>query len=159
MMGMNQIQQNQQSKIFQSNQTNNNITNLEKKLNEQILKNKKLENENIQLINENKKLKSDIENLNRLNQSNQLYMQNNQNNIYEINRLKNELLLKEKELNKIKVKLNETEKKYNMKDIMVINFNSNNLCMSGGQVILRFKTIGENNLKNGTVVTIDSHDE
>ena len=36
---------------------------------------------------------------------------------------------------------------------------SNNLCMSGGQVILRFKTIGENNLKNGTVVTIDSHDE
>ena len=192
-----------------------------KKLEEEITKLKKL---NIQLTNnndktnnelnnlriENQKLKTDNENLkkalanaNQVNQINQMNIQNSQININEINKLRNELILKENEINKIrqellskkneinelKLKSKEKEKKFGLDEIIVIKFVStnqvinyhtvlctkddlfanveekvyqkfadfrktNNTCLGNGNTILKFKTIGENNLQNGDVVQI-----
>ena len=190
---------------------------LEKKLNDEIIKNKKLEEENAKLKklniqlssnkdktnelnslrSENQKLKIDIENLkkaltnanNQLNQINQQNMQSNQNNLNEIYKLKQELILKEKEIKELKIKANDKEKKYGKDEMIVIKFlsmnqvinyhtiictkddifahieeevyqtfpdfkNLNNTCLANGNTILRFKTIGENNLQNGVVVQI-----
>ena len=179
-------------------QNNQNYNDLLQKLNNEKLKNKKLEDEiqrlkiklnelknnNNNLINENNNLKLKLGNSNQLNQMNQF----NQMNINEINNLRQIIIQKDKEINELKLKIpNEYVK---MKNIMVINFlstdqnircgipcladdtiaeveeklyqqfnefrNTNNILLSGGNIILRFKKVRENNIHNGDTILIQS---
>jgi len=179
-------------------QNNQNYNDLLQQLNNEKLKNKKLEDEiqrlknklnelknnNNNLINENNNLKLKLGNSNQLNQMNQF----NQMNINEINNLRQIIIQKDKEINELKLKIpNEYVK---MKNIMVINFlstdqnircgipclandtiaeveeklyqqfnefrNTNNILLSGGNIILRFKKIRENNIHNGDTILIQS---
>ena len=175
-----------------------NYNDLLQQLNNEKLKNKKLEDEiqrlkiklnelknnNNNLINENNNLKLKLGNSNQLNQINQF----NQMNINEINNLRQIIIQKDKEINELKLKIpNEYVK---MKNIMVINFlstdqnircgipclandtiaeveeklyqqfnefrNTNNILLSGGNIILRFKKVRENNIHNGDTILIQS---
>ena len=175
-----------------------NYNDLLQQLNNEKLKNKKLEDEiqrlknklnelknnNNILINENNNLKLKLGNSNQLNQINQF----NQMNINEINNLRQIIIQKDKEINELKLKIpNEYVK---MKNIMVINFlstdqnircgipclandtiaeveeklyqqfnefrNTNNILLSGGNIILRFKKVRENNIHNGDTILIQS---
>jgi len=179
-------------------QNNQNYNDLLQQLNNEKLKNKKLEDEiqrlknklnelknnNNNLINENNNLKLKLGNSNQLNQMNQF----NQMNINEINNLRQIIIQKDKEINELKLKIpNEYVK---MKNIMVINFlstdqnircgipcladdtiaeveeklyqqfnefrNTNNILLSGGNIILRFKKVRENNIHNGDTILIQS---
>ena len=179
-------------------QNNQNYNDLLQQLNNEKLKNKKLEDEiqrlknklnelknnNNILINENNNLKLKLGNSNQLNQINQF----NQMNIKEINNLRQIIIQKDKEINELKLKIpNEYVK---MKNIMVINFlstdqnircgipcladdtiaeveeklyqqfnefrNTNNILLSGGNIILRFKKVRENNIHNGDTILIQS---
>ena len=177
-------------------QNNQNYNDLLQQLNNEKLKNKKLEDEiqrlkiklnelknnNNNLINENNNLKLKLGNSNQLNQMNQF----NQMNINEINNLRQIIIQKDKEINELKLKIpNEYVK---MKNIMVINFlstdqnircgipcladdtiaeveeklyqqfnefrNTNNILLSGGNIILRFKKVRENNIHNGDTIQV-----
>ena len=179
-------------------QNNQNYNDILQQLNNEKLKNKKLEeeiqrlknkinelkNNNNNLINENNNLKQRLGNVNQLNQMNQF----NQMNINEINNLRQIIIQKDKEINELKLKIpNEYVK---MKNIMVINFlstdqnircgipcladdtiaeveeklyqqfnefrNTNNILLSGGNIILRFKKVRENNIHNGDTILIQS---
>ena len=179
-------------------QNNQNYNDLLQQLNNEKLKNKKLEDEiqrlknklnelknnNNILINENNNLKLKLGNSNQLNQINQF----NQMNIKEINNLRQIIIQKDKEINELKSKL--PNNKVYMNDIMVINFlstdqnircgipcladdtiaeveeklyqqfnefrNTNNILLSGGNIILRFKKVRENNIHNGDTILIQS---
>ena len=177
---------------------NQNYYDLIQQLNNEKLKNKKLEdkiqrlkiqlNELNILKNENHNLKQSLANANQFNQMNQLNIQNNLMNINEINNLKQIIIQKDKEINDLKLKIpNEYVK---MKNIMVINFlstdqnircgvpcladdtiaeveeklyqqfnefrNTNNILLFGGNTILRFKKVRENNIHNGDTILIQS---
>ena len=111
-------------------QNNQNYNDLLQQLNNEKLKNKKLEeeiqklknkinelkNNNNNLINENNNLKQRLGNANQLNQIKQF----NQMNINEINNLRQIINQKDKEINELKSKL--PNSKVYMNDIMVINF-------------------------------------
>ena len=111
-------------------QNNQNYNDILQQLNNEKLKNKKLEDEiqrlknklnelknnNNILINENNNLKLKLGNSNQLNQINQF----NQMNIKEINNLRQIIIQKDKEINELKSKL--PNNKVYMNDIMVINF-------------------------------------
>ena len=173
-------------------QNNQNYNDLLQQLNNEKLKNKKLEEEiqrlkNISqnqlnelniLKNENNNLKQNLSNIN----------QSNQKNNNEINKLKKIIIQKEKEINELKLKI--PNNKIYMTDIMVINFlssdqkircgipcladdtiaeveeklyqqfneyrNANNILLFGGNIILRFKKVRENNIHNGDTVLIQS---
>jgi len=179
-------------------QNNQNYNDILQQLNNEKLKNKKLEDEiqrlknklnelknnNNILINENNNLKLKLGNSNQLNQINQF----NQMNIKEINNLRQIIIQKDKEINELKSKL--PNNKVYMNDIMVINFlstdqnircgipcladdtiaeveeklyqqfnefrNTNNILLSGGNIILRFKKVRENNIHNGDTILIQS---
>ena len=179
-------------------QNNQNYNDLLQRLNNEKLKNKKLEDEtqrlkiklnelkinNNNLINENNNLKLKLGNSNQLNQINQF----NQMNIKEINNLRQIIIQKDKEINELKSKL--PNNKVYMNDIMVINFlstdqnircgipcladdtiaeveeklyqqfnefrNTNNILLFGGNIILRFKKVKENNIHNGDTILIQS---
>ena len=179
-------------------QNNQNYNDLLQQLNNEKLKNKKLEDEiqrlknklnelknnNNILINENNNLKLKLGNSNQLNQINQF----NQMNINEINNLRQIIIQKDKEINELKLKI--PNEYVNMKNIMVINFlstdqnircgipcladdtiaeveeklyqqfnefrNTNNILLSGGNIILRFKKVRENNIHNGDTILIQS---
>ena len=179
-------------------QNNQNYNDILQQLNNEKLKNKKLEDEiqrlknklnelknnNNNLINENNNLKLKLGNSNQLNQINQF----NQMNIKEINNLRQIIIQKDKEINELKSKL--PNNKVYMNDIMVINFlstdqnircgipcladdtiaeveeklyqqfnefrNTNNILLSGGNIILRFKKVRENNIHNGDTILIQS---
>ena len=178
-------------------QNNQNYNDILQQLNNEKLKNKKLEDEiqrlkiklnelknNNNLINENNNLKLKLGNSNQLNQINQF----NQMNINEINNLRQIIIQKDKEINELKSKL--PNNKVYMNDIMVINFlstdqnircgipcladdtiaeveeklyqqfnefrNTNNILLSGGNIILRFKKVRENNIHNGDTILIQS---
>ena len=177
-------------------QNNQNYNDILQQLNNEKLKNKKLEDEiqrlknklnelknnNNNLINENNNLKLKLGNSNQLNQINQF----NQMNIKEINNLRQIIIQKDKEINELKLKIpNEYVK---MKNIMVINFlstdqnircgiscladdtfaeveeklyqqfnefrDTNNILLSGGNIILRFKKVRENNIHDGDTIQI-----
>ena len=112
---------------YQQKQNNKNYNDLLQKLNNEKLKNKKLEeeiqrlknqinelkNNNNILKNENNSLKQRLGNTNQMNQFNQM-------NIYEINNLRQIIIQKDKEINELKSRL--PNSKVYMNDIMVINF-------------------------------------
>ena len=177
-------------------QNNQNYNDILQQLNNEKLKNKKLEDEiqrlkiklnelknnNNNLINENNNLKLKLGNSNQLNQMNQF----NQMNINEINNLRQIIIQKDKEINELKSKL--PKHNLSMNDIMVINFlstdqnircgipcladdtiaeveeklyqqfnefrNTNNILLSGGNIILRFKKVRENNIHNGDTIQV-----
>ena len=146
--------------------------------------------------NENKKLKNDLVRANKIIEN--LKKNENQNsNIKnlqdEIKSLKNNLYLKENEINQLKLKIKNDNKKINLvnlDDIMVVNFqsnnppinqgikcletdtfaeveeklykiydelrNTNNMFMTNGGPILRFKTLKENNIKDGDKVLLNN---
>ena len=102
---------------------------LEKKLKEEIEKNKRLEEENKKLKDENEKLKSDLLKANKIISG----IQNNQINNNEIKKLKDEneklkyqLNKKENEIKDLKLKIQNNiiidRPKYDINDIMVITF-------------------------------------
>ena len=143
---------------------------------------------------ENNKLKNDLVKANKIIEN----LQKNQNensNIKvlqdEIKNLKNQLYLKENEINQMKLKIKNNNKKddyVKLDDIMVINFtstdssinhgikcvvtdtfaeveeklyqiydefrNTNNMFTIKGRTILRFKTLKENNIKDGDKVLL-----
>ena len=182
-------------------QNNQNYNDILQQLNNEKLKNKKLEeeiqrlknkinelkNNNNNLMNENNNLKQRLRNLNQFNQLNQMN-QFNQMHIYEINNLRQIIIQKDKEINELKSKL--PKHNLSMNDIMVINFlstdqnircgipcladdtiaeveeklyqqfnefrNTNNILLSGGNIILRFKKVRENNIHNGDTILIQS---
>ena len=119
---------------YQQIQNNQNYNDVLQQLNNEKLKNKKLEEEiqclkNISqnqlnelniLKNKYNNLKEKLSNINQLNQMNQLNIQNNQMNINEINNLRQIIIQKEKEINELKSKL-PNNKKY-MVDVRFINF-------------------------------------
>ena len=177
-------------------QNNQNYNDILQQLNNEKLKNKKLEDEiqrlknklnelknnNNILINENNNLKLKLGNSNQLNQINQF----NQMNINEINNLRQIIIQKDKEINELKLKI--PNSKVYMNDIMVINFlstdqnircgipcladdtiaeveeklyqqfnefrNTNNILLFGGNIILRFKKVRENNIHNGDTIQV-----
>ena len=180
-------------------QNNKNYNDISQQLNNEKLKNKKLEeeiqilknklnelkNNNNQLINENNNLKQKLKNSNQFTQLNQMN-QFNRMNINEINNLRQMIIQKDKEINELKLKIpNEYVK---MKNIMVINFlstdqnircgisclpddtfaeveeklykrfnefrNTNNILLFGGNIILRFKKVRENNIHDGDTIQI-----
>ena len=146
--------------------------------------------------NENKKLKNDLVRANKIIEN--LKKNENQNsNIKnlqdEIKSLKNNLYLKENEINQLKLKIKNNNKKINLvnlDDIMVVNFqsnnppinqgikcletdtfaeveeklykiydelrNTNNMFTTNGGPILRFKTLKENNIKDGDKVLLNN---
>ena len=176
-------------------------------LNNEKLKNKKLEDEiqklkNISqnqlnklnilknnitnLQNENNNLRQRLSNSNQSNQSNQM-------NINEINNLRQIIIQKDNKINELNSKINELKSKIpnrnvNMDDIMVVNFlstdqnircgiscladdtfaeveeklykkfnefrNTNNILLFGGNTILRFKKVKENNIHDGDTIQI-----
>ena len=180
---------------YQQKQNNKNYNDLLQQLNNEKLKNKKLEeeiqrlqikninlkSENNNLKNENNNLKQSLANLNQLNQINQM-------NINEIYNFKQIIIQKDKEINELKIKLQKS--KVYMNDIIVINFlssdqkircgipcladdtiaeveeklyqqfnefrNTNNILLFGGNIILRFKKVRENNIHNGDTILIQS---
>ena len=182
-------------------QNNQNYNDLLQQLNNEKLKNKKLEeeiqrlqnqlnefkNNNNNLINENYNLKQRLVNINQFTQLNQMN-QFNQMNINEINNLRQLIIQKDKEIKELKSKL--PKQNLSMNDIMVINFlstdqnircgipcladdtiaeveeklyqqfnefrNTNNILLSGGNIILRFKKVRENNIHNGDTILIQS---
>ena len=146
--------------------------------------------------NENKKLKNDLVRANKIIEN--LKKNENQNsnikNLQEgIKSLKNNLYLKENEINQLKLKIKNNNKKINLvnlDDIMVVNFqsnnppinqgikcletdtfaeveeklykiydelrNTNNMFTTNGGPILRFKTLKENNIKDGDKVLLNN---
>ena len=180
-------------------QNNQNYNDILQQLNNEKLKNKKLEeeiqrlknkinelkNNNNILINENNSLKQRLGNTNQFNQINQMN-QFNQMNINEINNLRQIIIQKDKEINELKSKL--PNNKVYMNDIMVINFlstdqnircgiscladdtfaeveeklykkfnefrDTNNILLFGGNTILRFKKVRENNIHDGDTIQI-----
>ena len=115
------IQINQNYNVILQQLNNEKIKN--KKLEDEIqkLKNKinELKNNNNILINENNNLKQRLGNENQFNQLNQMN-QFNQMHIYEINNLRQIIIQKDKEINELKLKI--PNSKVYMNDIMVINF-------------------------------------
>jgi len=179
-------------------QNNQNYNDLLQQLNNEKLKNKKLEEEiqrlkNISqnqlnelniLKNENNNLKQNLSNKNQINQINPINQMSNN----DINNLRQIIIQKDKEINELKLKL--PKQNLSMNDIMVINFlstdqnircgipclsddtiaeveeklyqkfnefrNTNNILLSGGSIILRFKKVRENNIRDGDTILIQS---
>jgi hypothetical protein len=143
---------------------------------------------------ENNKLKNDLVKANKI-IDNLQKNQNDNSNIKslhdEIKNLKNQLYLKENEINQIKLKIKNNNKKedyFKLDDIMVINFtstdssinhgikcvvtdtfaeveeklyqiyddfrNTNNMFTIKGRTILRFKSLKENNIRDGDMVLL-----
>ena len=143
---------------------------------------------------ENNKLKNDLVKANKIIENLQKN-QNDNSNIKslhdEIKNLKNQLYLKENEINQMKLKIKNNNKKddyVKLDDIMVINFtstdssinhgikcvvtntfaeveeklyqiydefrNTNNMFTIKGRTILRFKTLKENNIRDGDKVLL-----
>jgi len=186
-MNNSQIQNNQNYNVILQQLNNEKIKN--KKLEDEIqkLKNKinELKNNNNILINENNNLKQRLGNTNQFTQLNQMN-QFNQMNINEINNLRQIIIQKDKEINELKSKL--PNSKVYMNDIMVINFlstdqnircgiscladdtfaeveeklykkfnefrDTNNILLFGGNTILRFKKVRENNIHDGDTIQI-----
>ena len=186
-MNYSQIQNNQNYNDISQQLNNEKLKN--KKLEEEIqrLKNKinELKNNNNNLMNENNSLKQRLRNLNQFNQLNQMN-QFNQMHIYEINNLRQIIIQKDKEINELKSKM--PNSKVYMNDIMVINFlsidqnircgiscladdtfaeveeklykkfnefrNTNNILLFGGNTILRFKKVRENNIHDGDTILV-----
>ena len=132
-------------------QNNQNYNDILQQLNNEKLKNKKLEDEiqrlknklnelknnNNILVNENNNLKLKLGNSNQLNQINQF----NQMNINEINNLRQIIIQKDKEINELKSKL--PKHNLSMNDIMVINFLSTDQNIRCGIPCLANDTIAE----------------
>ena len=204
-----QIQQINNPQVQQMNysqiQNNQNYNDISQRLNNEKLKNKKLEDEIQKLkiisqnqLNEINTLRNNINSLQKENnnlkqrlsiadQSNQIN-QLNQMNVNEINNLKQIIIQKDKEINELKSKI--PKRNVNMDDIMVINFlstdqnircgiscladdtfaeveeklykkfaqfrDTNNVLLFGGNIILRFKKVRENNLHDGDTILIQS---
>ena len=192
------------------NNKNNNsmiIQNLNQQLNDEKIKNQKLESEIQQLRNElssnkqiqlqqekkinsltikNQQLEKEIQNLRNENQN----IKNKQNNqINEINKLNQIIMQKDNKIKELELKLQKNEKiKIYKDDIICINFvssdkvintgiacttddtfaeveeklyqmyneyrNTNNILLHDGDVILRFKKIKENKIKNGDKIIV-----
>ena len=143
------------SLLINQNQQNSDLVN---KLNNEIIKNKQLQAENLKLKNEILKLNTElekykIENTNlksNLIKVNQLSMQNNQINnninlIQEIGVLKYQLNLKENEINNLKLKIqnNKFNKPVTLNDIIVINFISTDQKIHEGIKCLVDETFAE----------------
>ena len=116
---------------------------MEKKLKDEIEKNKRLEEENKKLRNENEKLKSDLLKANKIISG----IQNNQINNNEIKKLKDEieklkyqLNIKENEIKDLKIKIQNNVvvdlPKYNINEIMVITFISQDSSVNEGMKCL-----------------------
>ena len=125
-------------------QNNQNYNNILQQLNNEKLKNKKLEeeiqrlkNKINELTNNNNNLKQRLGNTNQLNQINQF----NQMNINEINNLRQIIIQKDKEINELKLKI--PNNNVNMNDIVVINFKSSDKKMSCGIPCLLENTFAE----------------
>ena len=186
---------------MQLNQSNlnqiNNCNNLNQQLNDEKIKNQKLETEIQKLRNElnaNKQtinsltnkiqqLENEIQNLRNENQK----IKNNQMNINEINKLNQIIMQQDEKIKELELKLQKNDKIYR-NDIIVINFmstdqaintgiactaddtfaeveeklyqmydeyrNTNNILLHKGNMILRFKKIKENNIKNGDKIIV-----
>ena len=143
------------SLLINQNQQNSDLVN---KLNNEIIKNKQLQAENLKLKNEILKLNTELEkykidNTNlksNLIKANQLSMQNNQinNNINLIQEnavLKYQLNLKENEINNLKLKIqnNKFNKPVTLNDIIVINFISTDQKIHEGIKCLVDETFAE----------------
>ena len=143
------------SLLINQNQQNSDLVN---KLNNEIIKNKQLQAENLKLKNEILKLNTELEkykidNTNlksNLIKANQLSMQNNQinNNINLIQEnavLKYQLNLKENEINNLKLKIqnNKFNKPVTLNDIIVINFISTDQKIHEGIKYLVDETFAE----------------
>ena len=208
----NQIKPVQNSQIQPVNNYNkiNNYDNLTQQLNNEIMKNQKLEFEIQKLrneshinsqnqINELNSLKASIlqlkienENIKNENKNLKILLEKaNKKNINEINKLNQIIIQKENEIKELKLQKTEKKKIY-MDDIMVINFasidqsvragipcladdtfaeveeklyqtfdefrNTNNVFLLKGNIILRFKKIKENNIKNGDTILFDKQE-
>ena len=115
---------------------------MEKKLKDEIEKNKRLEEENKKLRIENEKLKSDLLKANEIISC----IHNNQINNNEINNLKKEneklkyqLNIKENEIKDLKLKIQNNIidlPKYNLNEIMVVNFISQDSSVNEGMKCL-----------------------
>ena len=110
-------------------------------MNEEIDKNKRLEEENRKLKIENEKLKSELKEVNEVIS----VVQNNQIDTNEI--LRNELNIKNHEINALKLKIQNSvivdEPKYAFNDIMVVTFISQDLSMNEGIKCLSTDTFAE----------------
>ena len=116
---------------------------MEKKLKDEIEKNKKLEEENKKLKNENEKLKSDLLNANKIVSD----TQNNQINDTKIKtlkdeneKLKNQLNIKENEIKDLTLKIQNNaiidKSKYDAKDIIFVTFISQDFSINEGVICL-----------------------
>ncbi len=175
------------------------IKDLIQQLDAEKLKNKRIEEkiESLKILSEKQAkeinlLKSENNNLknsiNDLNPAPASENQNDQSVINEMNKLKDIIIQKDKEINELKLKI--PKQNVNMNDIMVINFlstdqnirsgipcladdtiaeveeklyqqfdefrNTNNILLFGGNIILRFKKVRENNIHNGDTILIQS---
>ena len=192
---------NQNLQLNQSNLNQiNNCNNLNQQLNDEKIKNQKLETEIQKLRNElsaNKQtinsltnkiqqLQNEIQNLRNENQKIK-NKQNNQMNINEINKLNQIIMQQDDKIKELELKLQKNDKIYR-NDIIVINFmstdqaintgiactaddtfaeveeklyqmyneyrNTNNILLHKGNMILRFKKIKENKIKNGDKIIV-----
>ena len=203
---------NQNTPLNQSNYNQiNNYNYLNQQLNNEKIKNQKLELEiqklknelssskQIQLQQEQKinslrfqiqQLQNENKNQNlKLNKFNQMNMQNNQKNNNEINKLNQIIIQKDNQIKELELKLQKNVKnKIYRDDMMVVNFmstdqaintgiactaddtfaeveeklyqiydefrNTNNILLHKGNIILRFKKIKDNNIKNGDKIIV-----
>ena len=171
-----------QNLINDNNTLKNNLTMCKKE-------NSELKERINKLIEEKDKLLIDLTKANKIISNFQKKNDNEKINI--INNLKNELQIKEKEINELKLKLSNNNKKKQYVDyenIMVVNFISgdgkinegikcletetfaeveeklykkydeyretNNIFISGGNAVLRFKKMCENNIKDGDKIQL-----
>ena len=169
-----------------ANYNSNNIINENKKLKDELkiykIENEKLKNEINKLNNELLKANKIISNFNN-NQNNNIDIINKINNLYEILKMKDNLI------NDLKIQLqNQGNKKVDYNDIMVITFISsdqqinygmkclktdifaeveeklykrypeyretNNNFVAKGNIILRFKSISDNRIKDGDIIQL-----
>ena len=176
-----------------SNNTNNNIINENKKLNEELniykIENEKLKNEINKLKNDNNKLNNELIKANKIISS----FNNNQNNNIEINNKINNLndmiRMKDNIINDLKNQLEKKgDKTVHFNDIIVVHFISmdqninysikclktdtfaeveeklyqkygeyretNNNFTANGRIVLRFKSISDNHIKDGDKVQL-----
>ena len=162
--------------------------------NQEIVKNKKLEEENKKLKEDINKYKNELDETNKLISdllNNQVGMNELEKLNDEITNLKIQLSSKDNEIQELKNQINNStkpEEKVNFQDIIVINFittdgslhegikclstdifaeveerlykknvelrNSNNMFKVNEKPVLRFKTLGENNIKDGDSIQL-----
>ena len=196
------INKNMQINQYNYNQINNS-NNLNQELKNEKIKNQKLEAEieelrneykqnQLQLENKIKSLTTEIQKLQKENQSlkhNRINIQNNQMNNNEINKLNQIIMQKDNQIKELELKLQKNVKnKIYRDDIIVVNFmstdqaintgiactaddtfaeveeklyqiydefrNTNNILLHKGNMILRFKKIKDNNIKNGDKIIV-----